>query len=474
MTDENRMQKLISFLKEKGFVYPNSLIYGGMANSWDLGPLGTELVESIKRAWWDRFVRGRSDMESVSSALIMNPKVWEASGHTSGFCDPLVECKSCHTRHRADHLVSESDWQKMEEEMKKEDDTESFVNEKLPSCSECGKSDYTAPRNFNLMFKTFVGPVEDDASVAYLRPETAQGMFVNFSNVLSSTRRTLPFGIAQIGKAFRNEITPKNYIFRTREFEQMEIEYFIKKPEKDEDWQEHFEYWREEMRSWLDLLGIKRENVTENDIPKEELAHYSKKTVDFEYHYPFGVKELYGLAYRTDYDLKNHEKMSGENMKYRDPKTGEEYWPHVIEPTFGVERTLLAVIAEHYDEEDLEDGDRRTVLRFPFFLSPIKAAVLPLMKNKPELVEKAKQIFGEISPEFVCQYDETGSIGKRYRRQDEIGTPLCVTVDYQTLEDDTVTLRERDSMQQVRVPIKDLSENLKNAIKNGDMSLFNG
>ncbi len=469
MTD--KMQRIISFCKEKGFVYPNSLIYGGMANSWDYGPLGIELIENIKRTWWDRFVRGRTDMVGISSALIMNPKVWEASGHTSGFCDPLVECKSCHARHRADHLVSESDWKKMEVEMEKEDDKEGFVNKNLPSCPNCEKKDYTAPRNFNLMFKTFVGPVENDASVAYLRPETAQGMFVNFSNVLSSTRRTLPFGIAQIGKAFRNEITPKNYIFRTREFEQMEIEYFIEKPEKEEDWQEHFEYWREEMRSWLDLLGIDRKNIKENDIPREELAHYSKKTVDFEYHYPFGVKELYGLAYRTDYDLKNHEKMSGENMKYRDPKTGEEYWPHVIEPTFGVERTLLAVITEHYDEEDLGDGDKRTVLRLPFFLSPVKAAVLPLLKNKSELTKKAGEIFEELSCDIACHYDESGSIGKRYRRQDEIGTPVCITIDHDTIKDDTVTLRERDSMKQVRIEKSRLKEVLKDVVK-GDTSLF--
>lgn len=461
------MQKIISFCKEKGFVYPSSLIYGGMANSWDYGPLGVELIENIKRAWWDRFVRRRSDMVGLSSALIMNPKVWEASGHTTGFCDPLVECKGCHSRHRADHLVSESEWKKMEKKMKKEEDKEKFVSENLPVCPKCGEKKYTVPKNFNLMFKTFIGPVEDDTSVAYLRPETAQGMFVNFSNILSSTRKNIPFGVAQIGKAFRNEITPKNYIFRTREFEQMEIEYFIEKPQKEEDWERHFEYWREEMRSWLDFLGIKRENVKENDIPKEELAHYSKKTVDFEYRYPFGVKELYGLAYRTDFDLKNHEKMSGENMKYRDPKTEEEYWPHVIEPTFGVERTLLAVIVESYHEETLKDGDVRKVMKFPFKISPVKVAVLPLMKNKTELIEEARKIFTDTSCYFVSHYDESGSIGKRYRRQDEIGTPVCVTIDHDTLTDGTVTLRERDSMKQVRIKKEDLIDTVRKVI-NGD------
>jgi len=466
---EKTMQEIISFCKRKGFVYPSSLIYGGMANSWDLGPMGTELVENIKRAWWDRFVRGRSDMVGVKTALIMNPSVWKASGHLDGFSDPLVECKKCHTRHRADHLVSESEWKELESKLEGVEDKEKFMRENLPACPGCGESDFTAPRDFNLMFKTYVGPVENEDSVAYLRPETAQGMFVNFQNVLTSSRKNIPFGIAQIGKAFRNEITPKNYIFRSREFEQMEIEYFIEKPKEDKDWQEHFDYWRKEMWEWIDFLGIKRENVEENDIPEIELAHYSKKTIDFEYRYPFGVKELYGLAYRTDFDLRNHEKESGENMKYRDPKTGEEYWPHVIEPTFGVERTLLAVIVEAYEKEELEEGDSRVVLRLPFALSPVKVAVMPLMKNKEELVGKAKEIQEKLLPSFTCDYDETGSIGKRYRRQDEVGTPLCVTVDFDTLEDDTVTIRERDSMKQVRVKVDELKEKVEEVIEKGSL-----
>ncbi len=464
------MQKIISFCKRKGFVYPSSLIYGGMANSWDFGPMGVELLENIKRAWWDRFVRGRSDMVGVKSALIMNPKVWKASGHVDGFSDPLVECKKCHTRHRADHLVSESEWKELEEKMEEVEDKESFMNESLPACPGCGEKDFTPPQNFNLMFKTFVGPVENEDSVAYLRPETAQGMFVNFQNIVTSSRKTIPFGIAQVGKAFRNEITPKNYIFRSREFEQMEIEYFIEKPKSDEDWKKYFDYWKKEMWEWIDFLGIKRENVDENDIPEIELAHYSKKTIDFEYHYPFGVKELYGLAYRTDFDLRNHEKESGENTKYRDPKTGEEYWPHVIEPTFGVERTLLAVLVEAYDEEELGDGDVRTVLRLPFELSPIKVAIMPLMKNKEELVEKAKELQERLLSSFVCDYDEAGSIGKRYRRQDEVGTPLCLTVDFDTLKENTVTLRERDSMRQIRVKTDELEKEIKGILKKGKLS----
>jgi glycyl-tRNA synthetase len=466
----NDMQKIISLCKRRGFIYPSSLIYGGMANSWDFGPLGVELLENIKRAWWDRFVRRRNDMVGLSSAIIMNPKVWEASGHIAGFCDPLIECKKCHTRHRADHLVSESEWKKIEKDLEKETDKEKFIAEKLPACPDCGGKDYTLPKNFNLMFKTFIGPAEDSTSIAYLRPETAQGMFVNFSNIISTTRRTVPFGIAQIGKSFRNEITPKNYIFRSREFEQMEIEYFIPEPKDDADWEKYFNSWQKEIQEWIEFLGIKKENINENNIPLEELAHYSKKTIDFEYHFPFGVKELYGLAYRTNFDLKNHEKTSGISMKYRDLKTGKEYIPHVIEPSFGVERTALAVLLEAYDEEKVGEGDIRTVLRLPFFASPVKVAVLPLIKNKEELVEKAKKIQQELLEFFVCDYDEGGSIGKRYRRQDEAGTPICLTIDFETLDDNCVTLRERDSMKQTRVEILKLKETLRKIIEDGNFS----
>ncbi len=431
MTD---IQKIISLCKRRGFIYPSSLIYGGMANSWDFGPLGVELIENIKRAWWDRFVRSRTDMVGISSAIIMNPEVWKSSGHLSGFSDPLVECKKCHSRHRGDH-----------------------VGESCPSCGE--KDSFTPSRDFNLMFKTFIGPVEGEGGKAYLRPETAQGMFVNFKNILTSTRRRLPFGVAQTGKAFRNEITPGNYIFRTREFEQMEIEYFIEKPETDKQWEEVFEHWRNEMLLWIDFLGISRENIVELNVPAEDLAHYSKKTIDFEYRFPFGVKELYGLAYRTDFDLKNHEEHSGENMKYRHPDTGEEQWAHVIEPTFGVERTVLAVLVEHYAEE--ED---RVVMRFPSAIAPIKVAVLPLVKKQSV---RATEIYQKLSSSFACDYDEGGSIGRRYRRQDEIGTPLCITVDF---EEDSVTLRYRDSMEQIRVNLDKLEETITKTLNSQQMT----
>ena len=459
------MQKIISVSKRRGFIFPSSEIYGGFASCYDLGPLGAEMVENIKRAWWDRFVRRKSDMVGLSSTIIMNPKIWEASGHVSGFCDPLVECKQCHNRYRGDHLVSESDWKKLEKKLNEKKDEnkekEEFLNKNLPFCPACGKKVFTLPRNFNLMFKTFIGPVENETGKVYLRPETAQGMFVNFPNILNVSRKTLPFGIAQIGKAFRNEITPKNYIFRVREFEQMEIEYFIAKPKKDKDWQEKFDYWKKEIWQWIDYLGIKKQNIKENNIAKEELAHYSKKTIDFEYEFPFGRKELYGLAYRTDFDLKNHEKASGKNMKYRDPKTGEEYWPHVIEPTFGIERTLLAVLVESYKEEKISEKETRTLMKFPIWLAPIKLAVLPLMKNNRQIIEKAKQVYQMLNSFFVCQYDEVGSIGRRYRRMDEIGCPFAVTIDFETLEKDDVTLRDRDTMKQERIKIENLVEILK-------------
>ncbi len=458
------MQKIISLAKRRGFIFPSSEIYGGFSSCYDFGPLGIELVENIKRSWWNRFVRSRPDMVGISTTIIMSPKVWQASGHVSGFSDPLIECKECHARHRGDNLLSESQWKKLEKKLEKAKDKEKLIALSLPSCPDCKKKNYTLPRNFNLMFKTFVGPVEDETSTAYLRPETAQGMFVNFNNIISSSRKTLPFGIAQIGKAFRNEITPKNYIFRTREFEQMEIEYFIPEPKNEKEWQKTFDYWRKEMWQWIDFLGIKRKNVKENDIPKEELAHYSKRTIDFEYKFPFGTKELYGLAYRTDFDLKNHEKMSKENMKYRDPKTGKEYWPHVIEPTFGVERTVLALLVDAFDEEKMEDGTTRTVLRFSPAIAPIKVAILPLLQNKPEIVKKAKEIEKAILPFFSCDYDQSGSIGKRYRRQDEAGTPICLTVDFETLKDNTVTLRDRDTMHQRRVDIGSLKEEITKII----------
>jgi glycyl-tRNA synthetase len=409
----DQMNKIMSLCKRRGFVFPGSEIYGGLANTWDFGPLGVELVNNIKQLWWKRFVKDREDIVGLSSAILMNPKVWQASGHLKGFVDPLVECKKCHIRHRADHLK------------------ENYDNK----CPNCSSSDFTAERQFNLMFKTFIGPVEDESSLVYLRPETAQGMFVNFQNVQSTMRLKLPFGIAQIGKAFRNEITPGNFIFRVLEFEQMEIEYFI----EEKDWREYFGKWQKEMEDWLLYLGIHKDNFVIREHTKEELSHYSKKTIDFEYKYPFGQKELYGLAYRTDYDLKAH-KLSLDGSV-----------PHVIEPTFGVERTTLAILCDAYTEE----GDR-VILKLKPILAPYKVAVFPLLANKSELVDRAREVFDSLKKDFTVAWDDRGNIGKRYYSQDEIGTPYCVTIDFESLEKDDVTVRDRDSMRQERVSIDEL------------------
>ncbi len=458
------MDKIISLCKRRGFIFPSSDIYGGLANSWDFGPMGAELKNNIKFEWWKIFVHKRNDMIGLDSAIIMNPKVWESSGHTKGFSDPLVECKKCHRRFRADHIVGDEVWNKVKDffDNEPEEEKEKKIKELIPECPECKeKESIMSPRNFNLMLKTFLGVVEDKTSVTYLRPETAQGMFVNFKNILDSSRKQVPFGMAQMGKAFRNEITPGNYIFRTREFEQMEIEYFIPVPKDDKEWQDHFNYWQEQMVQWIRHLGIDYSHIHELDVPKEDLSHYSKKTIDFEYKFPFGVSELYGLAYRTDFDLKNHENSSGENMKFRDPESGEEYWPHVIEPTFGVERTVLAALVEAFNEEKVSDEDTRIVMKFPGWLAPVKVAVLPLVKNKEEIVSKSMDIFKHLQDHFVCQYDASGSIGKRYRRQDEIGTPFCITIDFETLENNEVTVRDRDTMEQARISIDELESYLR-------------
>ncbi len=428
--EDQLMHKILSLAKRRGFVFAGSEIYGGLANSWDYGPLGVALKNNIKKWWWDRFVHRRDDMVGLDSALIMNPKVWEASGHVSTFSDPLVECKKCHARFRADQ-----------------------IDVKKP-CEHCGAKDgFTAPRQFNLMFKTFVGPAEDQASIAYFRPETAQGIFVDFKHIVDTVRKTLPFGVAQIGKAFRNEITPGNFIFRTREFEQMEIEYFIPVPKKDEDWQEAFELWRKEMNEWIKDIGIDAAKVHEVEVSAEDRAHYSKRTIDFEFEYPFGQKELYGLAYRTDFDLKNHFK----EPPYRDPAMGESFWPHVIEPSLGVDRTVLALLLSAYTE----DGDR-AYLKLPPKLAPYQAAVFPLLANKEKLVGAARSIYDELRKKFVVAWDDRGNIGKRYYAQDEIGTPYCITVDFDTLGEgdaklkDTVTVRNRDTGKQERVPVGNL------------------
>jgi len=416
------MEKIISLAKQRGFIYPGSEIYGGLANSWDYGPLGVELKNNIKSLWWDMFVRRRDDMVGLDAALIMNPKVWEASGHVSNFNDPMVECKKCHERYRADHIKGDS-------------------------CETCG-GELTKPAQFNMMFRTHLGPVANDDNLVYLRPETAQAIFVDFKNVLQTSRKTLPFGVAQIGKAFRNEITPGNFIFRTREFEQMEIEYFIPAPTNDKEWEEPFGAWVKEMHAWIKAVGINSNNVHEFDVPKDELAHYSKKTVDFQFDFPFGKDELYGLAYRTDFDLKNHFK----EAPYKDPEGKEDFWPHVIEPSLGVDRTLLAVLCSAYSQEE-----GREVLKLTPKLAPYKAAVFPLMRNKPELVAKAQSIYQNLRARFMVAWDDRGNVGKRYYSQDQIGTPFCITVDFTTLEDGTVTIRDRDTMQQERVKAGELA-----------------
>jgi len=430
--EDNLMEKIVSLCKRRGFIFPGSEIYGGLANSFDYGPLGVELKNNIKNTWWKRFVHQRDDMVGIDAALIMNPKVWEASGHLKEFTDPLVECKKCHHRFRKDEWFIRDHGEK----------------NKCPDC----KGELTEAKQFNLMLKTFLGPVEDDSSIVYFRPETAQAMFVDFKNVLDTTRRKLPFGIAQIGKAFRNEITPGNFIFRTREFEQMEIEYFI----KEEDWKKTFEMWQKEMWSWMtDVLGLDKKDIHELDVPDGERAHYSKKTIDFEYDFPFGKSELYGLAYRTDFDLKNH----FEEEPYQDSESGEKLYPHVIEPTWGVDRSVLAVLCEAYKEE--ED---RIVLKLNPSLAPYKVAVFPLLKNKPELVAKATEVYHDLNKSFNVAFDDRGNIGKRYYSQDEIGTPFCVTVDFDTLEKDDVTVRDRDTMKQERVKVADLHKFLNDKL----------
>lgn len=429
--ENNLMEKVVSLCKRRGFVFQGSEIYGGMAGSFDYGPLGVTLKNNIKNLWWKMFVENRTDVYGVDAALLMNSKVWEASGHVSGFSDPLVECKKCKRRFRADHL----------EDKKK--------------CPEC-EGELGAERQFNMMFKTHVGATEDDTSVSYLRPETAQGIFVNFKNVLDSLHPKLPFGIAQIGKAFRNEIAPRDFVFRTREFEQMEIEYFFHK----KDWEEQFEYWRKQMHEWLKLIGLAGGNVSELEVAPADRAHYSKRTIDFEYEFPFGKKELYGLAYRTDFDLSKHSSESDADLSYFEEETKTRFTPHVIEPSFGVDRTFLAVLCEAYTEDEL-GGESRTYLKFPLNIAPVKIAVFPLLKNKPELVEKARTIFAELKATFgAVVFDDNGNIGKRYRRQDEIGTPYCVTIDFDTLEDNTVTIRNRNTGEQERVRVSEIAKKI--------------
>ena len=446
------MDKIVGLCKNRGYVYPGSEIYGGLANTWDYGPLGVELKNNIKKAWMKKFVQESKYNVGLDAAILMNPEVWVASGHVGNFSDPLIDCKECKTRHRADKLIEEwahEQGKDMIADGMSDEQLINFIKENHIPCPNCGKENFTDIRKFNLMFKTFQGVTEDSKSEIYLRPETAQGIFVNFKNVMRTTRRKLPMGIAQIGKAFRNEITPGNFTFRTREFEQMELEFFCK-PGTDLEWHK---YWKEFCENWLLSLGMKKENIRLRDHSPEELSHYSNGTTDIEFTFPFGWGELWGIADRTNYDLKQHMEHSKEDMTYLDPETNEKYIPYCIEPSLGCDRVALAFLCNAYDEEEIAEGDVRTVLHLHPALAPYKVAVLPLSKK---LSEKAEEVYSNLSKKFMCDYDEAGSIGKRYRREDEIGTPYCVTIDFDTLDDNCVTIRDRDTMEQVRVKIDEL------------------
>lgn len=448
------MEKIVALAKARGFVYPGSEIYGGLANTWDYGNLGVELKNNVKKAWWKKFIQESPYNVGVDCAILMNPQTWVASGHLGSFSDPLMDCKCCHERFRADKLIEDFAKEKeitlkssvdgwSNEEMKK------FIDDNAIACPSCDKHDFTDIRQFNLMFKTFQGITEDSKAVVYLRPETAQGIFVNFKNVQRTSRKKIPFGIGQIGKSFRNEITPGNFTFRTREFEQMELEFFCE-PGTDMEW---FHYWRQFCKDWLISLGMKEEEMRLRDHDPEELSFYSKGTTDIEFLFPFGWGELWGIADRTDYDLGRHQEISGEPMEYFDDEKKEKYIPYVVEPSLGADRVTLAFLCGAYDEEELEGGDVRTVLRFHPFLAPVKVAVLPLSKK---LGEGAEKVFAELSKDWNCEYDDRGAIGKRYRRQDEIGTPYCITYDFDSETDGMVTVRDRDSMEQERVAISEL------------------
>ncbi len=452
------MDKIVNLCKGRGYVYPGSEIYGGLSNAWDYGPLGVEFKNNIKRAWWQKFIMESPYNVGLDAAILMNPQTWVASGHVGGFSDPLMDCRECKSRYRADKLIEDFMAENGESET-----VDGWSNEKMLEyihennilCPKCGKHDFTDIRKFNLMYKTYQGVTEDSSSELYLRPETAQGIFVNFKNVQRTTRKKVPFGIGQIGKSFRNEITPGNFIFRIREFEQMELEFFCK-PGEDLEW---FAYWKDFCKNWLLSLGIREENLKLRDHSQEELSHYSNATTDIEFMFPFGWGELWGIADRTDFDLKQHAQHSGENLEYMDPTTNEKYVPYCIEPSLGADRVTLAFLVDAYDEEELE-GDTRVVLRLHPALAPIKVAVLPLSKK---LAEGAGELYAQLSKKFMCEYDEAGSIGKRYRRQDEIGTPFCITYDFESEEDGSVTIRHRDSMEQERVKIADLDAYFANA-----------
>ena len=448
-----KIDPIVSLAKRRGFVFPGSEIYGGLANSWDYGPLGTALKNNLKKAWWDAFVACRRDVVGLDSAILMNAKTWEASGHLAGFSDPLMDCKSCKIRHRADKLL-----EKHLEKKGLVENVEGMTGEKLEekieyhrvTCPNCGKREFTGIRNFNLMFKTFQGATEESSSALYLRPETAQGVFVNFKNVLNASRKRIPFGIGQIGKSFRNEITPGNFIFRTREFEQMELEYFCE-PEKSP---ETFDYWVDFSLAWLGEVGVSSELTGLRRHAQEELSHYSRATTDIEFDFPFGRGELWGIAHRGDFDLGIHQEFSGKDLGYFDPVLNRKYLPHVIEPSLGVDRLMLAVLCSAFEEDEIE-GEKRTLLKLRPRVAPVRAAVLPLTKKIGEAAEK---LADDLQRKFPIDYDETGSIGKRYRRQDEIGTPFCLTYDFRSLEDQTVTVRDRDTARQERIALDQVAE----------------
>lgn len=456
-TKNNSMENIVSLSKRRGFIFPGSEIYGGFANTWDYGPYGAQLKKNIKDFWWKSFVQTRPNIVGLDSSILMNPKIWEASGHIGSFSDPLMDCKNCKERIRGDkliedHLGVEAAAGKSLEEIGR------IIKENNLKCPNCGKTEFTEARSFNLMFKTHQGVVEETASEVYLRPETAQGIFVNFKNIIQNCRQKVPFGIAQIGKSFRNEITPGNFTYRTREFEQMEIEYFVSPSEKEEI-KKQFDDWKKDCWQWYLDLGIKEDSLRFREHESDELSHYSTMTFDIEYEFPFGWGELMGLAYRGCFDLEQHQKFSGEKLEYQDPQTNERYLPHVIEPSFGADRTTLITLLDAYDEDEI-DGEKRTVMRFAPHIAPIKAAIFPLIK-KEELTSVAKELFRKLSQEYDVEYDESGAIGKRYRRQDEIGTPFCITIDFDGLEDQTVTIRDRDTTKQERIKMSEISQKLK-------------
>jgi glycyl-tRNA synthetase len=448
---ELTMEKIVNYAKSLGFVYQGSEIYGGLSNTWDYGPLGVELKNNIKKAWWKKFIQESKYNVGLDSAILMNPQTWIASGHVGGFSDPLMDCKSCKTRHRADKLIEEFSKDEVNPGGWTNQQLQDYIKENHIACPECGKEDFTDIRQFELMFKTHQGVIQDDKDVIYLRPETAQGIFVNFKNIQRTSRKKIPFGVGQVGKSFRNEITPGNFIFRTREFEQMELEFFCE-PGTDLEW---YDYWKTYCFDFVKSLGVKTEKLRIREHTMEELSHYSKGTADIEYLFPFGYGELWGIADRTDYDLKAHQNESGQSMDYLDPHTNQKYVPYVIEPSVGVERLFLTIFTDAYEEETLENGETREVLHLHPTLAPYKVAVLPLVKK---LDEEASKVYEMLAKNFMTEYDVTGNIGKRYRRQDAIGTPYCVTFDYDSLEDQSVTVRERDSMEQVRIPIAELND----------------